>query len=399
MKTFRCDHCHQLVFFENTHCVSCGNRLAYLPDLAVIGSLDEAEPGRWTSPLPRAAGKSWRLCENYATHDTCNWAVPTDDPNPDPLCASCRVTTVIPDISKPALKTKWYKLEVAKRRLLFTLAALKLPVVPKDDDPDAGLAFEFKADPDDPKAPRVLTGHADGVITINVAEADDPEREKRRQLLREPYRTLLGHVRHEVGHYYWDRLIRDDETLLSAYRERFGDERADYGEALKKNYTDGPVADWSSRHVTSYASVHPWEDWAETWAHYLHIVDTLETAAACGVTLRPHRRGDPKLTAIPDPVDACADSFDEIIDSWYPLTYMMNSLNRGMGVPDAYPFVLSPPAVEKLRFVHETVATAGRLVKQARTGVDSGSVILRAIRWLTDGFPSSSTATAVERQP
>jgi hypothetical protein len=368
-----------VVFFENTTCLSCSARLAYLPDLAVLGSLDDAGEGVWTSPLPRAAERRWRLCENYTKHDVCNWAVPAEED--DPLCFSCRLTRTIPDLDKPNHKVWWYRLEVAKRRVLVSLLGLGLPVVPKAEVPagqpdtdDGGLAFQFLADPEDPQAPRVLTGHAHGVITINIAEADDAEREKRRVMLKEPYRTLLGHVR----------------------RELFGDDRQDYGAALKANYEQGPAADWPTRFVSSYASVHPWEDWAETWAHYLHMTDTLESAAACGLSLRPRRRELPSLKAVPDPVDGRPETFETLLDSWYSVTYVMNHLNRGMGVPDAYPFVLPPPAVEKLRFVHETVAAAraGGAAVCPRTGDDSGSIIFRAVRWLLGGGDAAPAVPA-----
>lgn len=351
MKVFRCDHCRQLVFFENVRCVNCDHQLAFLPDLGVIGSLDPDGAEHWTSPIPRAEGQRYRLCRNYTQANVCNWAVQAEDPNP--LCTSCRLTEVIPDQSKPGHDAAWYKLEVAKRRLVYTLLTLRLPVRNKKDDPELGLAFEFKADPDDPAEPRVLTGHADGVITMNVAEADDAERERVRNQFQEPYRTLLGHFRHESGHYYWDRLVRDTEHM-ERFRELFGDERADYGEALERHHASGAPADWPARFVSAYASAHPWEDWAESWAHYLHMTDTLETAASCGVSLRPPRPGDPELRRVADPVDDDEEPFDDLMASWFPLTYMLNTLNRGLGQPDAYPFVLSPAAVEKLRFVHET---------------------------------------------
>jgi hypothetical protein len=353
VKVFHCDHCGHLLFFENIACVSCGHRLAYLPDLALVGSLDEAGGDLWTSPLTSAAGQRYRLCHNYTAEAVCNWAVREDDDHP--LCESCRLTLVIPDLSKPGHREAWYRLEVAKRRLVYTLLALGLPVRNRVDDPEQGLAFEFKADVDEPSGGPVLTGHADGVITINIAEADDAEREKRKRALHEPYRTLLGHVRHEVGHYYWDRLIAAG-PLLETFREAFGDERADYGQALQTHYDQGPPADWPQRFVSSYASAHPWEDWAETWAHYLHMVDTLETAAACGLSLRPRRRDEPSLPTIPAEGLVAPDTpFGRLIESWFPLTYVLNNLNRGLGLPDGYPFVLPQPAIDKLRFVHDTV--------------------------------------------
>jgi hypothetical protein len=259
---------------------------------------------------------------------------------------------VIPDLSQAGNKEAWYRLEVAKRRLVYSLIALSLPVQNKDDDPDRGLAFEFLSGSTASQGTPILTGHAEGVITINIAEANDVEREKRRLAMREPYRTLLGHFRHEIGHYYWDRLVRFSDRLDS-FRELFGDERIDYQQALEHHYEHGAPADWQQRFVSAYASSHPWEDWAESWAHYLHMTDTLETAAATGLSLKPRRRDEPTLkaqTKLP-----LQSSFDQMIENWLSLTYVLNNLSRGLGLPDGYPFVLSEPVIEKLRFIHETV--------------------------------------------
>ncbi len=349
MKIFHCDHCGHLLFFENTHCVNCGHLLAFLPDLLVIGSLDPADTeARWRSPLDRSNGE-YRLCENYRAAQVCNWAVEADAE--DPFCRSCRLTRVVPDLSVEGHRTAWYRLEVAKRRLVYTLMTLRLQF--------ESLAFEFLADAG-PDAPPVLTGHAEGVITINVAEADDAERERRRQALREPYRTLLGHMRHESGHYFWTHLIEPDADRLARFRELFGDDREDYSAALQRHYDGGPRADWQDQFVTAYASAHAWEDWAETWAHYLHMTDTVETAAACGVSLRPRRADEPALPRVPANATGADGSFDALMASWYPLTYVLNNLNRGLGLADAYPFVLAAPVVEKLRFVHETVTDSRR---------------------------------------
>ena len=353
MKVFHCDHCAHLLFFENTHCVHCDRRLAYLPELGVVGSLDGTDdPELFTSPLPRSEGRAYKICANYTAHNTCNWGF--DSNRPDALCESCRLTRTIPNLTRAGHSALWGKLETAKRRLVYSLLGLQLPLANRDDDPENGLVFEFLAD-GDAQSEKVLTGHADGVITVNIAEADDAEREKRRVELGEPYRTLLGHFRHEVGHYYWNVLIRDGDRSEDC-RRLFGDERADYGEALKKHYADGPSPDWQSSFVSSYASSHPWEDWAETWAHYLHMTDTLETAATCGLSLKPSRQDEPRLGVAPDPLADKTPPFDRLIESWLPLTYMLNNLNRGMGMADAYPFVLPPAAIEKLRFVHDVVA-------------------------------------------
>jgi hypothetical protein len=355
VKVFHCDHCEALVFFENVRCVNCDHALAYLPDLRVIGSLNEAGENLWTSPLQPPGERKYRLCENYVKHNVCNWAVPADDPNP--LCRSCRLTRVIPDLGKPGNREAWYKLEAAKRRLVYSLLRLRCPLENKAEDPEHGLAFEFLADPETPGAPRVTTGHAGGLITLSVAEAYDAEREKRRVELHEPYRTLLGHFRHEVGHYYWERLVQGSPRI-GRFRELFGDERKDYGKALKAHYTNGAPADWQHRFVSAYATSHPWEDWAETWAHYLHTTDTLEIAAACGLSLRPPRPDEPALRHPTVPSGDGAEPFDKVISDWFSLTYVLNNLSRSLGQPDAYPFVLSAPAIEKLRFVHQTIAAA-----------------------------------------
>lgn len=359
MKVFHCDHCDHLLFFENTVCVSCGRTVAYLPDVGLVGSLESDGPGSWRSPLSQGAGQSYRLCRNYTETQVCNWAVTGDDQSE--YCPSCRLTDVIPDVTSQDAHEAWYRLEAAKRRLVFTLLSLRLPIANRTDDPDGGLAFEFKADPAQ-DGPPVLTGHNEGVITINIAEADDAERERRRKALHEPYRTLLGHMRHESGHYYWNRLVRDTPEI-EAFRSTFGDEQRDYAEALRGHYEQGPQADWQERFVSAYASAHPWEDWAETWAHYLHMFDTIETAAANGVSLRPRRSDEPSLSRAPDTNDARPVSFDRLLDSWFPLTYMINNLNRGLGLADAYPFVLPAPAIEKLRFVHGVVERAARALR------------------------------------
>jgi hypothetical protein len=349
MKIFHCDHCDHLVFFENTTCLHCQRVLAYLPDAVTVGSLDPVEGGLWRSPLS-AEGPLYRLCDNYTKENVCNWAVPAAES--DPLCRSCRLTRVLPDLGVPENKRLWFKLEAAKRRVVYSLLELGCPVRSKSEDPEGGLAFEFLADTGDGNP--VMTGHADGVITLNVAEADDVERERRRLQLHEPYRTVLGHFRHELGHYYWDLLIRCSPRLRG-FRELFGDEQRNYEAALQDHYRDGPPADWQQHCVSAYASVHPWEDWAETWAHYLHMADTVETAAASGVSLRPRRSDEPALKRAYVVGSRETASFDQLIESWFPLTYLLNNLNRGLGLPDAYPFVLSTPAINKLRFVHDTI--------------------------------------------
>jgi hypothetical protein len=344
MKVFHCDHCGQLLFFENVTCVRCGRALAYVCELRELISLDPLGDAQWRSPRDV---RPLRLCANYATHNVCNWAIFVDDPHA--ICGACRLTRTIPNLSTPGNHRRWYDLEVAKRRLYFTLEHLRLPLRNRHEDPDLGLMFDFLED----AAAPVLTGHADGIITVNLAEADEAERTRRRLSLNEPYRTLLGHFRHESGHYYWDRLVRGT-AHLDGFRRHFGDERQDYDAALRQHYQAAPST-WQDRYVSAYASMHPWEDWAETWAHYLHMVDTLETAAACGISLRPRRADEPTLRHLPDPAEGPV-SFDRMMDGWAAIAYVLNNLNRGLGNPDPYPFVLAAPSVEKLLFVHRIIA-------------------------------------------
>ena len=329
--------------------------------LSDIVALEPAEDDLWQSK----AGRTYRLCDNYRKEKICNWAIPAE--SEESLCDACRLTRAIPDLSVNGNREKWYRLEAAKRRLIYSLQGLHLPPFGTSRDTTFELRFEFLADSPAPGGAKVLTGHSEGRITINVAEADDAEREQRRLAMHEPYRTLLGHFRHEIGHYYWDHLI-DRTALIEPFRGLFGDERQDYALALKRHYDQGPPADWQNHYVSAYAGTHPWEDWAETWAHYLHITDALETAAASGLWLRPERQDEPELRPAADLRDCRSASFDRVMDNWFPLTYVVNNLNRGLGLPDGYPFVLSLPAVAKLRFVHETIAAvddrgAGQVTK------------------------------------
>ena len=354
MQTFHCTHCQNLVFFENVQCLNCHNTLAYLVDQDRMAALEKDDSGVWHAMGSAGDQRGYRLCANYSEHNVCNWAVPANDTSA--LCASCQLTRVIPDISIAANKAAWYRLEVAKRRLIYTLLKLQLPVEPRREDGAGGLAFEFLADQTTPTGDknRVITGHDNGVITINIDEADVVLREAQRREQNEPYRTLLGHCRHEIGHYYWDLLIQGGPRL-EAFRSMFGDERADYAIALKEHYEKGPPAHWEEQFVSAYASTHPWEDWAESWAHYLHMTDALETAHTTGLSLQPQRRDEPAMSTPAHPLRAGGQMFEQMIAAWLPLTYVLNNLNRGLGRADSYPFVLSPPVIEKLRFIHETI--------------------------------------------
>lgn len=316
-----------------------------------MAALAQDSDGLWHVDGARAGDKSYRLCANYERENVCNWAVPAADP--EGLCCSCRITRVIPDLSKEGNRTAWFRLELAKRRLLYTVVGLGLPVTA---DADGGLAFAFLEDSAQP----VVTGHDNGLITVNVAEADDVHRERQRTRQHESYRTLLGHLRHEIGHYYWQRLI-PGSPHLEAFRALFGDERADYRLALETHYRNGPPDHWEGRFISAYASSHPWEDWAESWAHVLHMADALETAGAAGLSLKPQRDDEPSMQAPEDAWNLWSQDFDRMIEAWLPLTYVLNNLNRGLGLPDSYPFLLSAPVIRKLRFIHGTIQEAGKV--------------------------------------
>ncbi len=346
MKIFTCQHCSQLLFFENTKCEQCGHRLGYLPAIEALSAL-EPEGEVWRAVAAPAG--LYRFCAN-AAFDACNWLI--DSETPDTLCLACRHNRTIPDISIAQNVSRWRKFERAEHRLFYALMRLRLPLATRQEDPAQGLAFDFLADPPEGGAP-VMTGHDDGVITLALAEADTVEREERRHQMHETYRTVLGHFRHEVGHYFWDRLVRDADNL-DAFRDLFGDERVDYMAALQTHYEQGPPPDWRDHFISAYASTHPWEDFAETWAHYLHIVDTLETAAAFGMRVHPQGAGEARLHTDID-FDPYRAGVADLVEAWLPLTYAVNSLNRSLGQPDVYPFVLTPTAIEKMAFVHRLV--------------------------------------------
>jgi hypothetical protein len=358
MKIFECQSCGNTLHFENSTCVGCGHRLGYIPDAFVISAL-ELNGDRWTALADPS--RSFLFCSN-ATDGACNWLIPAD--SGVVFCDCCRHNKLLPDLSDPKHFAAWLRLEQAKHRLFYSLMRWKLPLPNRTDDPEQGLAFEFLADLPKPdgNVEHVMTGHDNGIITLNIAEADDAEREALRIAMGEPYRTLLGHFRHEIGHYYWDQLVRDTDWVTSC-REMFGDDRADYDEALKLHYENGPPADWQNHFISSYASTHPWEDFAETWAHYMHMVDALETAYSFGLAIGAKLgKTDAQKAAVAfDPY--MSGSITDLLKAWVPVTVALNSLNRSMGQPDLYPFVLPDAVNAKLGFIHDLVRGA-RMAQQ-----------------------------------
>jgi len=358
MKLFKCDSCGQLLYFENSVCECCKHALGFIPeDLNLVTLVQDNN-----SPFYRVFSNDkpllgrlfnnskaqYKYCKNHE-FDVCNWLVPAN--SPDIYCRACELNHIIPDLTDPEHARQWRMIEVAKHRLVYTLLRLKLPLISKLKDQEKGLSFDFLTDEN--MGQKVLTGHENGLITLNINEADDDKRELSRKQMHEPYRTLLGHFRHEIGHYYWDRLI-DNSKYIEPYRQLFGDERENYDTALQRHYNQGAPANWNLNFISEYASSHPWEDWAETWAHYLHIMDTLETADAFGLKVAPRIAGknaNVQAAIKADPYQQ--QNFKELLDIWLPLTFAMNSLNRSMGNHDLYPFIIFPKVVEKLSFIHK----------------------------------------------
>lgn len=350
MKLFRCDHCSNVLYFENTRCEQCGRAVGYWHEANVLVSL-ESEGEHFLAPA--LSGRKFVYCAN-AAHGACNWLVEAQSGG-DPFCRACRHNELIPAMDDPANLARWQVIERAKKRLFYSLLRLKLPLATRSQDAMHGLSFRFLDE--DVAATPVLTGHENGVITIALKEADDAEREYRRTQMKEPYRTLLGHFRHEVGHHYWDILV-DDSPALEQFRQLFGDEREDYAAALQRHYDQGAPAGWETSHISAYATSHPWEDWAETWAHYLHIVDTTEMASAFGISLDP-KVGEAATRIDFDPYGLT--TIDALVADWVPLASLINNLNRAVGQHDAYPFVLGPSVIEKLGFIHQLVRQAGNV--------------------------------------
>ncbi|MGC3981515.1 MAG: putative zinc-binding metallopeptidase [Steroidobacteraceae bacterium] len=384
MKTYQCPKCQSRVFFENQFCLACETQLGYLPLADVMLAVDAERGLACVEPNHPQADMSgrWSICANRA-HIGCNWlaAQPDATASAAPYCDCCRYTRTVPPLGDPANHLAWQRLEQAKRYLFYSLHRLQLPIPDQaqrsqtqcqGQSPLLGLAFEFLAElPDQQK---IFTGHDTGTITINVAEADDVKREQRRVSLHEPYRTLLGHLRHEIGHFYWELLIANSDSL-EAFRQLFGDERQDYAAALKQHYAKTDDGSWQATHISRYASAHPWEDWAETWAHYLHINDAMDTAADWQVQMAP------QITMQTAPMNTCikpsaiynhtddAEFTNRLINEWLPLSQYLNAACRSLGEADAYPFILSQPVIDKLAFVHSVIRNASPATADIKAAV------------------------------
>lgn len=336
MRDFNCPNCGQRLAFENSVCLNCGSALGFsLADRALL----VIAPGEESDHAGAVDSSEYRLCANLHAAK-CNWLVPKGPVAR--LCESCALTRTRPNDNDPKAMAAFGNAERAKRRMIFELTELKLPIIGRDEDPDFGLAFDLLSS----ETEKVFTGHHNGVVTLDLAEGDDVHREQLRIAMAEPYRTLLGHFRHEIGHYYFYRLVSPSADYSATFRELFGDPDLDYQDALDRHYSEGAPPGWPKDYVSSYATMHPAEDWAETFAHYLHIRDTLDTSASFGFA----------------PAGATFDrrvlgpsGFDTIIEMWLPLSWALNMVNRSMGRDDLYPFVLPAAVLEKMRFIHTVI--------------------------------------------
>jgi hypothetical protein len=336
VRDFTCPNCGQRLTFENSICLNCRSKLGFsIDDRALLVIV----PGPESEHAGAVDESQYRLCANLHVAE-CNWLVKKGPVAA--LCTSCALTRTRPNDGDRKALAAFADAERAKRRLIFELAELKLPIVGRAQDPEFGLAFDLLSS----ETETVSTGHHNGVITLDLAEGDDVHREQLRIALSEPYRTLLGHFRHEIGHYYFYRLVGGSAEQTARFVELFGDPNTDYQSALDRHYSQGAPAGWERDYVSSYASMHPAEDWAETFAHYLHIRDALDTSAAFGFA----------------PAGATFDrrvlgpsGFDTIIEMWLPLSWALNMVNRSMGREDLYPFVLPHAVLEKMRFIHTVI--------------------------------------------
>ena len=331
-----------VAFLETQECSNCGSSMGYHhPSLSMVAVGPEGTI---------VDGSRWVRCANWSWQ--CNWLVSVDDESS--RCVACRLTRRRPASDDTIALEKLADTAVALRRLLVQLFELGLPVVPYYER-DGGLAFDLLSSR---SGEPVVIGHANGVITIDLAESLDAHREALRVRLGEPYRTMLGHLRHEVGHYYQQVLVTSD-PLIDECRSLFGDERASYTDAIQRHYVFGAPEDWADSFISEYATMHPWEDFAETFAHYLHITGTLATAASAGVVLDSDRVDGVIAHDVVPAVDYSVLGLERALNDWHWLSMMFNRVNRAMGQRDLYPFTLTEPVVEKLAFVHRLVTATG----------------------------------------
>lgn len=352
MKNFFCN-CGAVVFFENNQCLSCGSELGWCPACESIGAIHKDANGQYYCSHA-SCGAPLSKCHNYAVEHVCNRCTLTEKVTGETenLCDYCRFNETIPDLSVEGNREKWQRIEVAKRRLLYTLDTLNIPYGSSKEGFEVPLSFDFKGDSSKKsflwfnmsKHEQVFTGHADGKVTINIREADDIEREKARISFGEAHRTVIGHFRHEMGHYFWDLLVKG--KCEQEYVAIFADHKnPDYSTALEHYYEHGPKAGWQSHYISAYATMHSWEDFAESFAAYLDMVSVVDTAFHAF-----------SLNSL-NPITA---SFKDIAKEYAQLGLFMNEMNRAVGLIDLVPEVHTQAILRKIEFIHDLLRKAGQ---------------------------------------
>jgi hypothetical protein len=344
MRTFQCGNCGNQLFFDDSVCMRCNRDVGWCPVCEAITDVTT------NSGAFRCSGCNTPVvkCFNYASHNVCNRFVASDraegsqgKTSEGVFCDCCRFNRTIPDLSVKGNQEKWYLLEAAKRRTMYDLTMLGFPFGTEKDGVKPGLLFDFKGDSIPERLYRemvggqkIFTGHVNGVITINIQEADSVERERLRVNMNEARRSLLGHFRHEFGHYMWDVLVKDRRE--GDFVALFGNHHdPDYDVALKNYYEKGPKPDWQFNYVSAYATMHPWEDFAETFLVYLDMTSALDTA--CHGRLIP---------------EAPLTDVEVMVNSYQELGIALNEMNRSIGLPDFLPEAMPVPVRDKLRFIH-----------------------------------------------
>lgn len=335
MRRFTCSVCSAPLFFENSRCLACNTQLGFHRGERVLAALDDDGVYR------DLEGQSLVRCANL-TLSGCTWLVREKGDE----CFSCTLTRSRPDDHDTTGLAQFLDAERSKRHLIYELDVLGLPIEDRIQNPERGLAFDLLSSVEE----KVVIGHENGLITIDLAETVDSHREKMRAKLDEPYRTMLGHFRHETGHYFEGALVFSDPELTEQARAMFGDDRESYQDAIQRHYDEGAPENWKENHISQYATMHPYEDFAETFAHYLHICDTVDTALQYGL--------------VNGPGPATSEDFGEVVrETWIPLSVALNQVNRSMGANDLYPFVLPATVIAKLDFVHRLRVRVGEPIQ------------------------------------
>lgn len=334
MLTFRC-RCGNRLFFDNSQCLKCHRRVTRCPECFSLTATEDSQESTFSCHHCDAV---LQRCLNDLQYSVCNLAVSRNDAFD--LCRFCRLNSVIPDISIDGNISKWHRLEQAKHRVLEIVQRVGLPIGGPSSGLHPELSFCFKSSGVEP----VSTGHAHGRITIDIAEADSAYREQVRVQFGEPQRTLVGHFRHELGHYYWDLLVK--QNRLDQFREIFGDETdPDYSTAQQRYYAEGPIHGWPGQYISAYASMHPWEDFAESFVYYLDMRSVLLTASHFQLISSNQY-----------------ESLPEMVDQYRQVGLVVNELNRDMGLLDLVPKLIAPPIRRKVEFIHRLTCDATQLV-------------------------------------